>query len=39
MQTMRPLKQDLSIFKKLELEREPAGIKYDIYKPDGLTSV
>jgi uncharacterized protein (DUF169 family) len=36
MQTMRPLKQDLSIFKKLELEREPVGIKYEFFKPEGF---
>jgi uncharacterized protein (DUF169 family) len=34
--SLRPLKQDLSIFNKLELERAPVGIKYEFFKPDGL---
>ena len=34
--SLRPLKQDLSIFSKLELERQPIGIKYEFFKPEGL---
>jgi uncharacterized protein (DUF169 family) len=33
---MRPLKQDFSIFQKLELERQPVGIKYEFFKPEGF---
>ena len=34
--SMRPLKQDLSIFEKLGLEREPVAIKYEYFKPEGF---
>ncbi len=34
--SLRPLKQDLSIFNKLELERPPVGIKYEFFKPEGV---
>jgi len=34
--SMRPLKQDLSIFEKLGLEREPIAIKYEYFKPEGF---
>jgi len=33
---MRPLQHDLSVFKKLELEREPVGVKFLYNKPDGI---
>lgn len=33
---MKPLKQDLSIFEKLELEREPIAIKYEFFQPEGF---
>lgn len=33
---MRPLKHDLSVFKKLKLEREPVGVKFLYNKPDGI---
>lgn len=33
---LRPLKQDLSIFNKLELERPPVGINYEFFKPEGV---
>lgn len=34
--SLRPLKQDLSIFNKLELEKQPVGINYEFFKPDGF---
>jgi len=34
--SLRPLKQDLSIFNKLELERAPVGINYEFFKPEGV---
>lgn len=34
--SLRPLKHDLSIFSKLELERPPVGIKYEFFKPEGV---
>jgi uncharacterized protein (DUF169 family) len=34
--SLRQLKQDLSIFGKLELERAPVGIKYEFFKPEGV---
>ena len=33
---MRPLQTDLSIFKKLDLERPPLGIKFLFFKPEGM---
>lgn len=33
---MRPLKTDLSIFKKLNLEREPVGVKFLYNKPEEI---
>ncbi len=33
---MRPLKIDLSIYKKFDFERSPVGIKYLYKKPEGL---
>jgi len=39
MWTMRPLKQYFSIFEKLELEREPVGIKYEFFKPEGFSKL
>jgi uncharacterized protein (DUF169 family) len=34
--SLRPLKHDLSIFNKLQLERAPIGIKYEFFKPEGI---
>lgn len=34
--SLRPLKQDLSIFNKLQLERAPVGIKYEFFRPEGI---
>lgn len=34
--SMRPLKQDFSIFEKLGLAREPIAIKYEYFKPEGF---
>jgi uncharacterized protein (DUF169 family) len=34
--SLRPLKQDLSVFNKLELERAPVGIKYEFFEPEGI---
>jgi uncharacterized protein (DUF169 family) len=33
---MRPLKTDLSIFGKLELEKPPVGVKFLFHKPEGI---
>ena len=33
---MKPLKQDLSIFKKLKLENEPIGVKFLYREPEGI---
>jgi uncharacterized protein (DUF169 family) len=33
---MRPLKQDLSIFNKLEFQRPPVGVKFLFFRPAGL---
>ena len=33
---MRPLKHDLSVFKELELELEPVGVKFLYNKPEGI---
>ena len=33
---MKPLKQDLSIYKKFNFERVPVGIKFEFYKPEGI---
>ena len=33
---MRPLKTDLSIYKKLQLERPPVAINYCFHKPEGI---
>jgi uncharacterized protein (DUF169 family) len=33
---MRPLKQDLSIFRKLNLENEPIGVKFLYREPEGI---
>ncbi len=34
--SLRPLKHDLSIFEKLQLERAPVGIKFEFFKPQGI---
>jgi uncharacterized protein (DUF169 family) len=34
--SLRPLKHDLKIFNKLELERAPVGIKYEFFEPEGI---
>jgi uncharacterized protein (DUF169 family) len=34
--SLRPLKQDLSVFNKLGLERAPVGIKYEFFEPEGI---
>ena len=36
---MIPLKQDLSIFNKLDFEKPPVGIKYEFHKPEGVEQV
>ena len=36
---MRPLTQDLSIFNKLKLENPPVGIKYLLFKPEGIKQI
>ena len=33
---MRPLKTDLSVLKKLNLEREPVGVKFLFNRPEGI---
>jgi len=33
---MRPLEQDLSIFNKLNFEKPPVGVKFLLYKPEGI---
>jgi uncharacterized protein (DUF169 family) len=33
---MRPLQTDLSIYKKLNFEKPPVGIKYEFHKPEGI---
>jgi uncharacterized protein (DUF169 family) len=33
---MRPLRTDLSIFKKFNFEKPPVGIKYEFQKPEGI---
>lgn len=33
---MQPLHSDLSIFKRLELERPPVGIKFQFFKPESI---
>ena len=33
---MNPLKTDLSIFKKLNLEKPPVGVKFLFHKPEGI---
>lgn len=34
--SLRPLKQDLSVFNKLQMERAPIGIKYEFFEPEGI---
>jgi len=34
--SLRPLKQDLSIFNKLDLERVPVAINYEFFRPVGV---
>jgi uncharacterized protein (DUF169 family) len=36
---MRPLKQDLSIYKKLKLENPPIGVKFLLFKPEGIKQI
>ncbi len=33
---MRPLQQDLSIFKKFNFQRQPVGVKFSELKPEGI---
>ena len=33
---MSPLRRDLSIFNKFNFERKPVGVKFLLYKPDGI---
>jgi uncharacterized protein (DUF169 family) len=33
---MRPLKQDLSILKRLDFDRPPIGVKFLFFRPDGI---
>jgi uncharacterized protein (DUF169 family) len=35
-ETMRPLKQDLSIFDKFEFEKPPVGVKFLFFRPEGI---
>ncbi|MBN2039303.1 MAG: DUF169 domain-containing protein [Spirochaetes bacterium] len=34
--SLRPLKQDMSVFNNIGLELEPVGIKYEFFKPEGI---
>jgi len=34
--SLRPLKQDLSVFNKLQMERAPIAIKYEFFEPEGI---
>ena len=34
---MRPLKQDLSIYRKFDFERQPVGVAFLSEKPEGIT--
>ena len=36
---MRPLTQDLSIYKKLQLEKPPVGVKFLLFKPEGIKQI
>ena len=36
---MRPLTQDLSIYKKLKLEKPPVGVKFLLFKPEGIKQI
>jgi uncharacterized protein (DUF169 family) len=36
---LKPLSQDLSIFSKLNLERQPVGVKFLYNKPEGITQL
>ena len=33
---MKPLKTDLSIFKKFNFENSPVGVKFELFKPEGI---
>jgi uncharacterized protein (DUF169 family) len=33
---MRPLQTDLSIFKKFDFEKAPLGVKFQLFKPEGI---
>ena len=33
---MKPLRQDLSVFSKLQLEKPPVGVKFLFFKPKSL---
>ena len=33
---MRPLKTDLSIYKKFDFERPPVGVKFQFKRPEGI---
>lgn len=34
--SLRPLKHDLSVFQKIGFERQPVGINYEYFKPQGV---
>jgi uncharacterized protein (DUF169 family) len=34
--SLRPLKQDLSIFNKIGFEQQPVGVNYEFFKPEGV---
>jgi uncharacterized protein (DUF169 family) len=36
---MKPLKQDLSIFNKLKLDKPPVGVKFLLFKPEGIRQI
>jgi uncharacterized protein (DUF169 family) len=36
---MKPLTQDLSIFKKFNFENPPVGIKFQLHKPEGIEQI
>jgi uncharacterized protein (DUF169 family) len=33
---MRPLKTDLSVYQKLNLEKQPVAVNYSLFKPEGI---
>jgi uncharacterized protein (DUF169 family) len=36
---MQPLSQDLSVYKKLNLEKPPVGVKFSIPRPEGIQQI